>query len=349
MRADTRVQPLRVSLDDWWHAATTDSHSDGRLVGGRWLRWAGNATHDSKNESAANLRDYVYTGPELPFLGDVPTALPPSAGHVNRGCSFAKCPRGPFIHVITTHMNLPFRYLRLLWSLDRAVEGLRRNRQLLRDCVCVMAGDFVGNRREPFVEYALRAWPGDSLVVDVALPFARGKALQACRDAVVTPPDETMLLLLDNDIVLFPGFFEKLLPRVSPGRSFVVAAPWSTVHSDRVLPGAFRPSNTGSIAFYLSDLKAGLPGRTGTYGGEDTALVKQLQTKARVEGHLVRWCELWHVAHPQLWKNKQLFRADAGQLAIDAKVWFPSLADAAVCTKHQEDSAVTAAAHSRRV
>jgi hypothetical protein len=270
----------------------------------------------------------VYSGPELPFIGDVPKYLPRDAAHVGGGCSFTKCPAGPFIHVLTTHMNLPFRYLRMLWSLDRAADGLLLNGQPLRECMCAMAGDFVDNRREPYVEYALRAWPGDSLVVNVSLPFARGKALQACKDVVATPANNTILLLLDNDICVFPGFFEKLLPGVVRGESFVVLAPWSTEESDSGVPGIWRPSNTGSIAFYLSDLRGGIPGQGGTYGGEDTALVNKLMTRGRVRGRLVRWPELWHIAHPQLWMRKQLDTIGKdGRLSIDSHVWFPPASD----------------------
>jgi hypothetical protein len=274
----------------------------------------------------------VYSGPELPFIGDVPKYLPRDAAHVGGGCSFTKCPAGPFIHVLTTHMNLPFRYLRMLWSLDRAADGLLLNGQPLRECMCAMAGDFVDNRREPYVEYALRAWPGDSLVVNVSLPFARGKALQACKDAVATPANNTILLLLDNDICVFPGFFEKLLRGVVRGESFTVFTPWSTHRSASALPGFWRPSNTGSIAFYLSDMHGSMPGQKGAYGGEDGALVAKLAERGHVALVQEKTPELWHVAHPRLWLASRLGGSDGEdaekkQRFIDSIMWFPPVRD----------------------
>ena len=249
------------------------------------------------------------------------------------GCSFHGCPAGhPFVYYLTSHRNRAASYNRLLRSLamDLASSVNRHPPQ----CVCAAAGDYNDVVVGPTVWEAMEDWPYNKAVIQLKGPFSRAGGFQRCMDHLVTTPrNESLVFLLDADLVAFPGLLNRIINYTRVDRWAFAPAVWSTSNTPNdSYAGYWRSGGTGMMAFFVSELdKFGgtlpLVSKV-SWGGEDHYLTKYLQKKAMVK--IKRTCtpELWHFWHPKAsWggaadgRHHTATGADAPPLSAESVAW----------------------------
>jgi hypothetical protein len=201
------------------------------------------------------------------------------------------------------------------------------------------------------IRHVLSLWDGDSTIVDAAayvndprIGFSKAGCIMAGLSSIRTNAKDSLVLLMDVDMMVQHGYIERQLSLVVRGKRASVPICWSTCfganpsylmekkRADSKKRGWWRYSGTGNVAAYLSDLLAvgGIREmvRVGKWGSEDELLYQKLRKKFKIVRERTHSLIHLHHAKPPTrdWsRNKDGMASDARLGLLNKYVCKPSI------------------------
>jgi hypothetical protein len=255
-----------------------------------------------------------YTSPYVPRL------FLPAAPVGGRFCEFSKCDRSPtskYLYFIVSYRNRGANLERMVRTFAADAESPMS--PIRPQCICMAIADFDDHVVGASVLTALKSWKYDYHVESIkGIPFSRTMGLQRMLNtALTTPANQSIMYLMDTDMVGYPGMLRYVVQNVKEGRRAYAPVCWDQRPEPGESPvnstsGRWLIDGSGMMAFFYSDFNKVAGGRLPllgklTWGLEDIALT-MLFHRQRLGLSVVRSCcpYLWHLYHEKAaWKDSE--------------------------------------------
>ncbi|KNC77513.1 hypothetical protein SARC_10026 [Sphaeroforma arctica JP610] len=248
------------------------------------------------------------------------------------GCNFDECTYGPpYLYFLVPYRNRGKGLQRLVLAMDiDAAQAKTTNAK----CVCFGIGDYDDEVSGLTSLEAMEYWKGSHHIASLNGNFSRGGGIERLfkpNSILVTPEEQSILYVMDTDMMVWPGFLDDLILNTQPDMGTVPVC-WSlTDYSIRnnKTAGWWRHSGKGMWSIYADKLRKATNmticgSSSKSWGGEDLGMQKDLRF-AKNPARMKRYCNpyLYHLAHPKVsWKDSVDGMGNTEFLAPEKEKWY---------------------------